>query len=131
MSEGTTPYPWAWLKEGGGSGPTVQGGQDADGTWWLETASGMPVGQVRLSGYPDSTSVVEAMGKVLTALWPWREIANDLRDRIAAEDEADVRAADEAVAEMERTGEKPRPWEEVKARLDRRARDPDDDDKGG
>lgn len=36
----------------------------------------------------------------------------------AEEDAADHRAADEALAEMARTGESPRPWAEVEAELD-------------
>ncbi len=41
-----------------------------------------------------------------------------MEDAEALEDAADAEAAREVLAEMARTGEKPRPWAEVSAELD-------------
>jgi len=57
-------------------------------------------------------------GKELAALVP---IA-DLRLLERLEDEADAREADEALGEMQRTGAKPIPWEQVKKDLQRARR---------
>ena len=54
-----------------------------------------------------------ANGKDVLALVPMDDLA--LLERL--EEEADVKAARAALAEIERTGEKPIPWEQVKAKL--------------
>lgn len=54
--------------------------------------------------------VVQRRGRDVAALVPLEDLAR-LEE---AEDEADARAAREALDEMERTGEKPIPWEQVK-----------------
>ena len=58
-------------------------------------------------------SILERNGKDMLALVPMDDLA--LLEKL--EDEADVKAARAALAEIERTGEKPIPWEQVKAKL--------------
>jgi PHD/YefM family antitoxin component YafN of YafNO toxin-antitoxin module len=57
--------------------------------------------------------ILERNGKDMLALVPMADLA--LLEKL--EDEADVKAARAALAEIERTGEKPIPWEQVKAKL--------------
>ena len=57
--------------------------------------------------------ILERNGKDVLALVPMDDLA--LLEKL--EDEADVKAARAALAEIERTGEKPIPWEQVKAKL--------------
>jgi len=57
--------------------------------------------------------VLERNGKDMLALVPMDDLA--LLEKL--EDEADVKAARAALAEIKRTGEKPIPWEQVKAKL--------------
>ena len=57
--------------------------------------------------------ILERNGKDMLALVPMDDLA--LLEKL--EDEADVKAARAALAEIERTGEKPIPWEQVKAKL--------------
>jgi len=62
-------------------------------------------------GHP--TADAKGFRKDVLALVPMDDLA--LLEKL--EDEADVRAARAALAEIERTGEKPIPWEQVKAKL--------------
>jgi PHD/YefM family antitoxin component YafN of YafNO toxin-antitoxin module len=57
--------------------------------------------------------ILERNGKDMLALVPMDDLA--LLEKM--EDEADVKAARAALAEIKRTGEKPIPWEQVKAKL--------------
>ena len=57
--------------------------------------------------------ILERNGKDMLALVPMDDLA--LLEKL--EDEADVKAARAALAEIHRTGEKPIPWEQVKAKL--------------
>ncbi len=63
--------------------------------------------------YAGERFILHRRGRTLAALVPVEDL--ELLERL--EDEADVRAIRKVRAEMKRTGEKPIPWQEVKAEL--------------
>lgn len=60
--------------------------------------------------------VLEQNGKPVAAIVSLSDL-NVLEELEEMEDQEDARAVEEALAEMERTGEKPIPWKQVKEEL--------------